>query len=49
LCRFLVDRNVEVIEVERPTRRARRQRGKSDQIDAEAAARAVLADLELPH
>lgn len=32
-----------VIEVPRPDRRLRRQRGKSDPIDAEAAARAVLA------
>ena len=43
LCRFLVDRGVTVIEVERPDRRTRRQHGKSDPIDAEAAARAVLA------
>jgi transposase len=32
-----------VFEVARPTRRLRRNRGKSDPIDAEAAARAVLA------
>lgn len=32
-----------VIEVDRPNRRLRRQRGKSDAIDAEAAARAVLS------
>ena len=32
-----------VFEVSRPTRRLRRDRGKSDPIDAEAAARAVLA------
>jgi transposase len=32
-----------VVEVDRPDRRTRRQRGKSDPIDAEAAARAVLA------
>jgi transposase len=31
------------VEVDRPDRRTRRQRGKSDPIDAEAAARAVLA------
>ena len=43
LCRFLVGRGVAVIEVERPYRRTRRQQGKSDPIDAEAAARAVLA------
>jgi len=32
-----------VLEVDRPDRKTRRQRGKSDPIDAEAAARAVLA------
>ena len=32
-----------MVEVDRPDRRTRRQRGKSDPIDAEAAARAVLA------
>jgi len=39
-----------VFEVSRPTRRLRRGRGKSDPIDAEAAARAVLAGqfLEAP-
>jgi hypothetical protein len=31
------------LELDRPDRRTRRQRGKSDPIDAEAAARAVLA------
>jgi hypothetical protein len=34
---------VRVIEVDRPNRKARRSRGKSDPVDAEAAARAVLA------
>jgi transposase len=34
---------VRVVEVDRPDRRTRRQRGRSDPIDAEAAARAVLA------
>ena len=43
LTRFLVDAGVKVVEVDRPDRRTRRQRGKSDPIDAEAAARAVLA------
>jgi transposase len=43
LTRFLLDRDVMVVEVDRPDRRTRRQRGKSDPIDAEAAARAVLA------
>jgi transposase len=40
---LLLDRGVNVFEVDRPDRRTRRQRGKSDPIDAEAAARAVLA------
>jgi transposase len=43
LTRFLLDAGVKVVEVDRPDRRIRRQRGKSDPIDAEAAARAVLA------
>jgi len=43
LARHLHERGVEVLEVPRPDRRLRRQRGKSDPIDAEAAARAVLA------
>jgi transposase len=43
LTRLLLDRGVNVFEVDRPDRRTRRQRGKSDPIDAEAAARAVLA------
>jgi transposase len=43
LTRFLLDHGVNVVEVDRPDRRTRRQRGKSDPIDAEAAARAVLA------
>jgi transposase len=43
LTRFLLDAGVKVVEVDRPDRRTRRQRGKSDPIDAEAAARAVLA------
>ena len=43
LTRFLLDRGVTVVEVDRPDRRTRRQRAKSDPIDAEAAARAVLA------
>jgi transposase len=34
---------VTVIEVARPDRRLRRNHGKSDPLDAEAAARAVLA------
>jgi transposase len=43
LARYLLDRQVTVVEADRPDRRTRRQRGKSDPIDAEAAARAVLA------
>ena len=42
LARHLRAQGVEVLEVERPKRRSRRK-GKSDPIDAEAAARAVLA------
>jgi transposase len=34
---------VAVVEVNRPSRQLRRQRGKSDPVDAEAAARAVLS------
>ena len=44
LARYLHYQSVEVLEVPRPDRRLRRQRGKSDPIDAEAAARTVLAD-----
>jgi transposase len=43
LARWLRARNVVVIEVDRPDRRTRHRRGKSDSVDAEAAARAVLA------
>jgi transposase len=43
LARYLLDQRVRVVEVDRPDRRTRRQRGRSDPIDAEAAARAVLA------
>ncbi len=43
LARWLRARDVVVIEVDRPDRRTRRRRGKSDSVDAEAAARAVLA------
>lgn len=42
LCRFLHEAGVEVFEVIRPNRQARRRRGKSDVADAEAAARAAL-------
>ena len=43
LARHLHSEHVTVIEVSRPDRRLRRNHGKSDPIDAEAAARAVLA------
>ena len=43
LTRFLLAEDVEVIEVDRPDRKTRRFEGKSDPIDAEAAARAVLS------
>jgi transposase len=43
LSRWLQDQGHEVVEVNRPNRQARRRRGKSDPVDAEAAARAALA------
>jgi Transposase len=43
LSRHLVAVGMRVVEVNRPDRSARRLRGKSDPLDAEAAARAVLA------
>jgi transposase len=43
LTRFLLDQGVHVLEVDRPDRKMRRQRGKSNPIDAEAAARVVLS------
>jgi transposase len=43
LARFLISEGVEVIEVDRPDRKDRRVNGKSDPLDAYAAARAVLA------
>jgi transposase len=43
LARFLRRRAVAVIEVNRPDRRSRRVRGKSDPLDAESAARRALA------
>lgn len=43
LARALIGADIAVIEVNRPHRHTRRQRGKSDPIDAEAAARKVLA------
>jgi transposase len=43
LTRLLLDHGVEVFEVNRPDRAARRMRGKTDPTDAESAACAVLA------
>jgi transposase len=43
LARFLVGAGCTVIEVNRPNRQTRYARGKSDPVDAEAAARAVLS------
>ncbi|MEO7573664.1 MAG: IS110 family transposase [Acidimicrobiales bacterium] len=43
LARYLAARGVRVVEVNRPNRQERRRRGKSDVLDAEAAARAALA------
>jgi transposase len=45
LARWLRARGVVVVEVDRPDRRTRRRRGKSDAVDAEAAARAVQAGI----
>lgn len=42
LARHLAKNNIETIEVNRPNRQMRRNRGKSDTVDAEAAARAAL-------
>jgi transposase len=44
LARHLADEGVTVVEVNRPNRQMRRRRGKSDTVDAEAAARAALND-----
>jgi len=41
LLRFLADYGLDVVEVDRPDRSARRRSGKSDPLDAESAARAV--------
>lgn len=43
LVRHLAAHQVQVVEVNRPNRQERRLRGKDDPLDAEAAARAVLA------
>jgi transposase len=44
LTRLLRAEGVQVTEINRPDRSARRRRGKSDVVDAESAARAVLAE-----
>jgi transposase len=43
LSRYLRGEQVQVLEVNRPDRASRRRRGRSDPVDAEAAARVVLA------
>jgi transposase len=43
LARFLRAEGLAVLDVNRPSRQTRRRRGKSDPVDAEAAARAVQA------
>jgi transposase len=43
LARFLRRRGVEVVEINRPNRQARRSHGKSDPLDAVEAARAVIS------
>jgi transposase len=43
LARFLAEEGVDIVEVDRPNRQLRRRRGKSDPVDAEAAARAALS------
>src|SRR6266545_1150301 len=43
LARWLQARGHQVVEIDRPNRQTRRRHGKSDPIDAEAAARATLA------
>lgn len=48
ITRALRAAGVRVLELERPTRSGRRRAGKSDQLDAYHAARAVLADRSSP-
>lgn len=43
LARRLQDEHINTVEVDRPNRKTRRDQGKSDPIDAEAAARAALS------
>jgi transposase len=49
LARYLHDERVAMVEVDRPDRRSRRARGKSDPFDAEAAARAALGRVATGH
>ncbi|MFD3941088.1 IS110 family transposase [Streptomyces sp. NPDC058611] len=44
LARYLREHDVTVVEIDRPDRKTRRWQGKSDPVDAEAAARAALAE-----
>ena len=44
ITRALTAAGIDVVEVDRPTRSARRRQGKSDRLDAYHAARAVLAE-----
>jgi transposase len=48
ITRALTGAGIAVVEVERPTRSARRRAGKSDRLDAYHAARAVLAERTSP-
>lgn len=45
LARYLTSQGIALVEVDRPDRRARRKHGKSDPVDAIAAARAVQAGI----
>lgn len=47
VARFLSEASVRTFEVDRPDRRDRRRRGKSDPVDAEMAARAVISGRRL--
>ncbi|MFD7701363.1 IS110 family transposase [Streptomyces caelestis] len=49
LSRYLVTQQIQVFEVNRPDRSARRLLGKSDPLDAQAAARAVLSGRARAH
>lgn len=48
ITRALIAAGIAVVEVDRPTRSARRRAGKSDRLDAYHAARAVLAERSSP-